>query len=174
MDFLVDALQASWALVRTSAPWLLIGFAVGGMLEALVPARWVQAYLGGGSYRSVLRAALIGAPLPLCSCSVLPTATALRRSGASRGSTTAFLISTPETGVDSIGVTWALMDPVMTVLRPFGAILTALGAGSLVNHLDRRGKLGPDPQQAAAAACCHEEVAQVAESGLGALKWRKS
>ena len=79
MDFLTAALGSSWTLVTTSAPWLLVGFAVGGLLEALVPTAWIQGYLGGGRYRSVVRAAFIGAPLPLCSCSVLPTAVALRR-----------------------------------------------------------------------------------------------
>tara|TARA_R110002096_G_scaffold11766_1_gene42900 strand:- start:6579 stop:7676 length:1098 start_codon:yes stop_codon:yes gene_type:complete len=185
MDFLFDSLEATWAMVRMSAPWLVVGFAVGGLLEAVIPKTWIQGYLGGNRYRSVLRAALIGAPLPLCSCSVLPTASALRRAGASRGSTTAFLISTPETGVDSIGVTWALMDPIMTLARPIGAIFTAIGAGSLVNGLDKAGKLGPDeqePEAPSAAACCHATPAAdvpldaaPAERGSWPVRaWRKA
>ena len=84
-------------------------------------------------------ASLFGIPLPLCSCSVLPVATSLRRSGASKGATTSFLISTPETGLDSIGITYALLDPIMTVARPLGAFATAVFTGSVVNVFVRRG-----------------------------------
>jgi len=82
---------------------------------------------------SVIKAAVIGVPLPLCSCGVLPTALGLRKQGASKGATTAFMISTPETGVDSMAVTYALIDPIMTVVRPVAASLTAVFAGVLVN-----------------------------------------
>ena len=126
-------------LVAESAPYLLIGFALAGLLKAIVPEEKVYRHLGGNSLKSVTLASLFGIPLPLCSCSVLPVATSLRRSGASKGATTSFLISTPETGLDSIGITYALLDPIMTVARPLGAFATAVFTGSVVNLFVRRG-----------------------------------
>ena len=126
-------------LVAESAPYLLIGFALAGILKAIVPEDKVYKHLGDNRFKSVILASLFGIPLPLCSCSVLPVATSLRRSGASKGATTSFLISTPETGLDSIGITYALLDPIMTVARPLGAFATAVFTGSVVNFVVRRG-----------------------------------
>ena len=126
-------------LVAESAPYLLIGFALAGVLKAIVPEDKVYRHLGEDRFKSVTLASLFGIPLPLCSCSVLPVATSLRRSGASKGATTSFLISTPETGLDSIGITYALLDPIMTVARPLGAFATAVFTGSVVNLFVRRG-----------------------------------
>jgi hypothetical protein len=85
-----------------------------------------------------VKAALLGAPLPLCSCSVLPVACTLRTKGAGRGATVSFLISTPETGIDSIAVTWALMGPLMAIVRPAAAVVTAMTAGFFETLRDRR------------------------------------
>jgi HflK protein len=134
-DYLVAALK----LVAESAPYLLLGFLLAGLLRAVVPEDKVYRQLGENRLKSVVLASLYGVPLPLCSCSVLPVASALRRSGASKGATTSFLISTPETGLDSISITYALLDPIMTVIRPVAAFVTALVTGSLVNELVKRG-----------------------------------
>jgi len=106
---------------------------VAGLLKAFVSDSFMAKHLGGNSVKSVMKAAVIGVPLPLCSCGVLPAALGLRKQGASKGATTAFMISTPETGVDSMAVTYALIDPIMTVIRPVAASLTAVFAGILVN-----------------------------------------
>lgn len=94
---------------------------------------YVAKHLGAGRFSSVIKAALMGVPIPLCSCGVLPAAALLKKQGANNGATTAFLISTPESGVDSISITWALMDPIMTVARPIAAFLSALVAGIFEN-----------------------------------------
>ncbi|MCE5272635.1 permease [bacterium] len=122
--------STTWAFSREAAPFLLLGFGLAGLLHAFVNERTVAAHLGGPGLGPVFKAALIGAPLPLCSCGVLPAAAALRKGGASRGATTAFLISTPETGVDSVAVSWAMLDPLMTVARPLAALATALVTGA--------------------------------------------
>ena len=148
-------------LVAESAPYLLIGFALAGLLKAVVPEDKVYKHLGDNRFKSVTLASLFGIPLPLCSCSVLPVATSLRRSGASKGATTSFLISTPETGLDSIGITYALLDPIMTVARPLGAFATAVFTGSVVNFVVRRGwdgdaEISPTVQEDAAGDDCHD------------------
>lgn len=120
-------------IVAESAPYLVLGFVAAGLLRALIPQERVRRLLGGEGWGSVLRASLIGVPLPLCSCSVIPAATGLRQNGAGRAATTSFLISTPETGVDSISLTYALMDPLMTVARPLAAFVTAVLTGGAVS-----------------------------------------
>ncbi len=139
IPFVTDWLLAIWVVLCESGPFLVIGFLIAGYLKILIPEDKVFEHLGKSNMRSVAIASCCGVPIPLCSCSVVPTAVALKRSGASKGATTSFLISTPETGVDSIGVTWALMDPVMTIMRPISALVTAMAAGGLVNAIEKRG-----------------------------------
>ena len=96
------AMKEIFDLINSMAPYLLLGFLLAGLMHAFVPATLYRRYLGGSSFRSVLNAALLGIPLPLCSCGVIPTAMSLRKEGASKGATVSFLISTPQTGVDSM------------------------------------------------------------------------
>jgi uncharacterized membrane protein YraQ (UPF0718 family) len=145
--------------VRT-APYLLFGFLAAGLIHALIPTRRLAGWLGGDRWTSVARASLIGVPLPLCSCAVVPVAAALRKRGASRGATSAFLISTPESGVDSIAVTYALIDPIMTVARPIAAFFTAFVAGIAQNFSTGRSTRsvgdavrGRDADHGSAAGC---------------------
>ena len=115
-----------------SAPWLLLGLCVAGIMKSMVPMELLSKHLGQSGFKPVVKAALIGAPLPLCSCGVIPAAMGIRRSGASKGATTSFLISTPETGVDSIAISYALLGPYMAIVRPVAAIVSAITAGLLV------------------------------------------
>ncbi|MBO1271631.1 SO_0444 family Cu/Zn efflux transporter [Shewanella sp. 4t3-1-2LB] len=122
------------ALFMESAPWLLLGLFLAGILKMFVPMSWMQQQLGGHGLGSTIKAALLGAPLPLCSCGVIPAAVGLRRSGASKAATTSFLVSTPETGVDSVTVSYVLLGPFMAVVRPIAAVCSAIVAGLLVGR----------------------------------------
>ena len=102
-------------------------------IENFPVTRYVAKHLGDRRYRSVFKAALLGVPIPLCSCGVLPAASSLNKQGANKGATAVFLISTPESGVDSISVTYALLDPIMTITRPVSAFLSAMTAGIGIN-----------------------------------------
>ena len=123
-------------LVNQMSPYLLLGFLLAGVMHSFVPATLYRRYLGENRFRTVLNAALLGVPLPLCSCGVIPTAMSLRREGASRGATVSFLIATPQTGVDSIFATYSLMGLPFALLRPIAALVTALVGGTVVNMLD--------------------------------------
>lgn len=127
-------------LFLDSAPWLLLGLILAGLLKVFVPMAWMQKQLGGHGFKTVVKAALLGAPLPLCSCGVIPAAVGLRRSGASKAATTSFLVSTPETGVDSVTVSYVLLGPFMAIVRPIAAIASAIVAGLLVGRDDDDGK----------------------------------
>jgi len=133
MQFLIDVLVASWHLLEVSSVYILFGLLIAGMLKIFLSPAFVADHLGQGKIRSVFKAALLGVPIPLCSCGVLPAAAQLKRLGANNGATTAFLIATPESGVDSISVSWALLDPLMTVARPVAAFVSAIVAGMLEN-----------------------------------------
>ena len=128
---------ASWDVLLDSALYILFGFFVAGLLKGLIPDDFVQRHLGRRGGSSVLKASLFGIPIPLCSCGVIPAAAGLRSQGADKGAVSSFMISTPETGVDSIAVTYALLDPAMTIIRPIAAFFTAMSTGLLVNLLGK-------------------------------------
>ncbi len=135
MNLLFDILTAASELLEEASIYILFGIFVGGLLKVFLNPGMVSSHLGQGRFSSVFKAAFLGIPIPLCSCGVLPAAASLKRQGANNGATTAFLISTPESGVDSIAITYALLDPIMTVVRPVAAFITATAAGILENLL---------------------------------------
>lgn len=124
------------AIINEMSPYLLLGFLLAGLMHAFVPGQLYSRYLSAPTFGSVVRAAILGIPLPLCSCGVIPTAMSLRREGASRGATTSFLVATPQTGVDSIVATWSLMGLPFAIVRPIAALATALFGGVMVNIFD--------------------------------------
>lgn len=134
-------------LYLDAAPWLLLGLLVAGLLKSWLPEGLLRRKLGEGRFLPIAKAAFIGAPLPLCSCGVLPAAMGLHRSGASKSATLSFMISTPETGPDSIALTYALLGPFMAVVRPVAAILSALFTGlltvTIVPRQETSGKVLP-------------------------------
>ncbi len=161
MHFLNDIMIAAWTLLEESSLYILLGLAIGGLLKVFLSADFVAAHLGKGRFASVFKAALLGVPIPLCSCGVLPAAAQLKRQGANNGATTAFLISTPESGVDSIAVSWALLDPLMTVARPVAAFLSALAAGiteNLFSYKEKAPAPPPLPMASAPAGACADSA----------------
>jgi uncharacterized membrane protein YraQ (UPF0718 family) len=135
MEFVFNVFREAWHLLLESSVYILFGLLISGLLRVFLSPHSVATHLGQGRFRSVFKAALLGIPLPLCSCGVLPAAAGLRKQGANKGATAAFLIATPESGVDSIAITWALLDPIMTVARPVAAFTTATAAGIAENLL---------------------------------------
>ena len=135
MNIIVNIFVESWHLLLEASVYILFGMLVGGLLKVFLNPSFVADHLGKGKFSSVIKAALFGIPIPLCSCGVLPAAASLKRQGANNGATTAFLISTPESGVDSMAITYALLDPIMTVARPVSAFITAVAAGITENLL---------------------------------------
>ena len=137
MSLLLDMLGESWKLLQEASIYVIFGILVAGMLRIFLSPGTVARHLGRGRFSSVFKASLLGIPIPLCSCGVLPAAASLKKQGANKGATTAFLISTPESGVDSVALTYALLDPVMTIARPAAAFVTATAAGLSENLLTK-------------------------------------
>jgi len=139
-----------------AAPWLLFGLLAAGLIKVWIPESFMKRVLGGTGVWPVIKGAFIGAPLPLCSCGVLPAAIGLRRSGASDGATLSFLVATPETGVDSIGVSYVLLGPFMTVVRVIAAVASAIITGMFaVLMLGKQQK--NMAENAAVISCCSND-----------------
>lgn len=148
----MDVLHEILGVALAAAPWLLLGLFVSGLIRAFVEDTVLQRWVGGEGPASIGRAAVIGAPLPLCSCGAIPTALTLHRAGAGRGPTTAFLIGTPGIGVDSLAITYALLGPFMMFVRALGAVITAVVTGLLV-AMGTRGTPIPVLQSIGCSTC---------------------
>ena len=163
----MELLHSLLYMLNEMSPYILLGFLIAGVMHAFIPRRVFARHLSGTGWKAVVKSALIGIPLPLCSCGVLPTAVAMRRNGASRAASTSFLVATPQTGVDSIAATWSLLGPAFAIVRPVAALVTAVFGGVAVGHTEK----------AESRTECHTEVAEEEIKGgfmakcLAALKY---
>ncbi len=174
-------LRNTLEMALLSAPWLLLGLVMAGLIRAWVPMALVGRSLGGSGLGAVTRAALIGAPLPLCSCGTLPAAISLHRSGASKATTTSFLIATPETGVDSVALSWVLLGPFLALFRPLAAILSAITAGLLVGRAETASTpavtmqpVGVAPVASCDGGCCGHDGHHDQAKSDGSPFWRRT
>ncbi len=129
MEFIINILRSTWQIMLDASPFIILGFLFAALIRAFISTETIIKYMGGRDIKSVFLASLFGVPLPLWSCGVVPTAIGLRKQGASKPATMSFLISTPESSIDSIAITYALIDPLMTVFRPIAAFITGMVAG---------------------------------------------
>ena len=127
MNFLTE----TWSYLISAAPFLMLGLFLSGLIHVFISTDRIKKSLGGKGFSGIFKSSLYGIPLPLCSCAVIPTAATLKKSGASNSATSSFLISTPESGIDSIAMTYGMMDLPMTIIRPIAAFLSAFFAGTL-------------------------------------------
>lgn len=154
----MDILYSLLFMLNEMSPYILLGFLIAGLMHAFIPQRTFARHLSGTGWRPVLKSALIGIPLPLCSCGVLPTAIAMRRNGASRAASTSFLVSTPQTGVDSIAATWSLLGPTFALVRPVAALFTAFFGGIAVGKAE-----SADAARESVGASCPADVCDAPE-----------
>lgn len=159
LDFAKLIMLDFWATLSEMSPYLLFGFGIAGLFSVWISAERVERHLGGAGFWQVFKASLFGVPLPLCSCGVIPVSMSLHKHGASKGATVSFLLSTPQTGVDSILVTYGLMGPIFAVFRPVSAFITGLAGGSVINAVEKHDMHAQiEPRKACKDACCeHSE-----------------
>ena len=150
---MIEFLQNLLALSLEAAPWLVLGLVIGGLMKSLIPTALLQKHLSGSGLPPIVKAALLGAPLPLCSCGVIPAALGLRRAGASKPATISFLVSTPETGIDSVSISYALLGPFMAIVRPIAAITSAITAGLLVGRSEDNVPVSAMASEVEASCC---------------------
>lgn len=128
----MELLHTLLYMLNEMSPYIMLGFLIAGIMHAFISQKTFARHLSGTGWKAVVKSALIGIPLPLCSCGVLPTAIAMRRNGASKAAATSFLVATPQTGVDSIAATWSLLGPAFAIVRPVAALVTAFFGGVAV------------------------------------------
>jgi len=143
MDYIFIFFDALFDLSNTMSVYILFGLVFAGILHELVPETLVTKHLGKENVSSVFKSTIFGIPLPVCSCGVIPLATSIKKSGASKGATLSFLISTPITGVDSILATFGMFGWVFTIYRVFTSMIIAMAAGILTNIFDKEEKPAP-------------------------------
>jgi len=160
---MVDFLNNLLALSLEASPWLVLGLVIGGLMKSLIPTVFLQKHLSGSGLPSIVKAALLGAPLPLCSCGVIPAALGLRRAGASKPATVSFLVSTPETGIDSVSISYALLGPFMAIVRPIAAITSAITAGLLVGRSEDNAPVSAMASDAETSCCSSNKEEAVAD-----------
>ena len=158
------------SLINEMSPYLLLGFFFAGVMHAFIPGMVYNRYLGGKGFKSVFYGSLFGIPLPLCSCGVLPTAMSLRKQGASKGATASFLISTPETGVDSIIATYSVLGLPFAVIRPVAAFCNAIMGGWLINKFGDKDEVVPVDASAKTCCCHHKQEETHHEGFLGKMR----
>jgi uncharacterized membrane protein YraQ (UPF0718 family)/copper chaperone CopZ len=151
--YVVAIAWESWSVLGQMAPYLLFGFLVAGILSVCISPEFVERHLGGRGFAPVVKAAMFGVPLPLCSCGVIPVAASFRRHGASPAATTSFLLSTPQTGVDSIAATYALLGMTFAIYRPIIALITGLLGGLLVMLFSQSNGAAENHQASNSHAC---------------------
>jgi uncharacterized membrane protein YraQ (UPF0718 family) len=152
MDIMLNILKEIWFVTATMAPYLLFGFLMAGVLSVLISQDYVRRHLGGSGWLQSIKASLLGVPLPICSCGVIPLAASLRKHGASRGATASFLASTPQTGVDSLMVTYALLGWIYAIFRAVVALLSGILCGMMVSTVS--------PKKETTAPECTDECCQ--------------
>ena len=166
LNFVVGVLRESFLLAAQMAPYLLLGMGVAGLLHVLVPERLVAQHLGGKGWWPVLKASLLGVPLPLCSCGVVPVAASIKDRGASRGAVLSFLTSTPTSGVDSMLASWSLLGPLFAIVRPVVSFVLGVVSGVLAELFG-----GPEPDRGSGSASAEAPTAgAVGRSLPGALR----
>ncbi len=165
MELLNDILINAWNVTAVMAPYLLLGFFVAGVLGAFVPVSFIENHLGKRGLWQIVKASLLGVPIPLCSCSVIPVAASLRKHGATRGATVSFLTSTPQTGVDSIAATWGLLGPLFAFSRTLIAFITGVICGVAVEAFT--------PQADDDGSECHDEECPSCNPAPKAHRWKQ-
>ena len=146
-------------MLHEMAPYLLLGFGAAGILSVLVSKEQIEDKLGSSNFVSCLKAVLYGIPLPLCSCGVIPVGVSLKQHGASRGSIVSFLTTTPQTGVDSLWVTYGMLGAPILIFKLIVALLSGLFAGVLTNLFDAK-------NQGTANSDCHQECCNSKKGGI--------
>ncbi len=155
MEYLTLFIETLFDLSNAMAPYILFGLLFAGVLHELVPESLVTKHLGKENIWSVVKSTLFGIPLPVCSCGVIPLATSIKKSGASKGATLSFLISTPITGVDSILATYGMFGWIFTLYRAITSMFIAMVAGVLTNIFDKEEVvLSSKETSIAEVSCC--------------------
>ncbi len=137
-NIITDVLEETVYMFLEMAPYIVLGLLFVGLLNLFVTKDMVSKHMGKNNFLSLFKAALFGVPLPLCSCGVIPSAVYMYKNGASKSSVVSFLISTPQTGIDSIIATYGMLGWVFAIFRPIAAFIMGIVGGFAVKTFDKQ------------------------------------
>ncbi len=171
LHFIQQYIASFWQVFSAMAPWLLFGYLLAGFIAFILTPEQVKKHLNGGGFKTILKAVLLGVPLPLCSCGVIPVAASLREEGAGKGATSAFFISTPQTGIDSFILTWSMVGAPLALVRLLIAYITGLAGGWAVEKfcLPDAQQVNEKEEKKCCCCCCHSEEKQPIKK-----EWKKA
>lgn len=159
INIILKYITTFWQVFSSMAPWLLFGYLLAGIIAFLLTPEQVRKHLNGGGFKSILKAVLLGVPLPLCSCGVIPVAASLREEGAGKGATSAFFISTPQTGIDSFILTWSMLGAPLALVRLLVAYITGFTGGYAVEKAcGNDAQPLPPKEEKKCCCCCHSHT----------------
>ncbi len=165
---MVEFFTLFFQITEAIAIYIVIGLFLAGVLHVYIDDGFIKKHLGKGGFGDVFKAALMGIPLPMCSCSVIPFSLSLQKSGASRGAVSSFFISTPMTGADSILPTYGIFGPLIAFFRVLSSLVSALLCGVLVQLFDKERLEKAQPQQSCESGCCCSCEAAPPKAGFAA------
>lgn len=154
MDLAFSLANNFLSLLDAMAIYILIGLLIAGFLKQIIPDDFIIKHLGNGNISSVIKATILGIPLPVCSCSVIPLAQSLRKEGASKGAVQSFLISSPITGVDSILATYSFFGLFFTIYRVISSMIIAIVVGIIQNIFDKEESKKIEKEQNSCSCSC--------------------
>lgn len=118
-----------------SAPYIVLGFIIAGILKFWVPADVLHKHLGRKSQTALIKSVGIGSILPLCSCGTIPLGIGLYRSGAAIGNILAFMTSTPILSPVLVALSLSLLGAKLTATFVFVAVMGSYSIGLIGNRL---------------------------------------
>ncbi len=154
MDIIYNITDNILLLANAMSFYILLGLLIAGVLKQLIPDDFISSHLGKNKTSSVIKATILGIPMPVCSCSVIPLAKSLQKEGANKGAVQSFLISTPITGADSIMATYSFFGWVFTAYRVATSVIIAIIAGLLQNWSDDKENKVIEKEDASCSHCC--------------------
>lgn len=157
MEIIITFIENFKDMFISMAFYIMLGLLFVGILNTYIKKESILKHLGRESFASVIKASAFGVPLPLCSCGVVPTAVELKKDGASNGAVVSFLVSTPQTGVDSILATYSMMGVVMAIYRPIAAFFSGIITGGIVDIFAKKDKFNSDIQTSCSCCSCESE-----------------
>lgn len=140
MELFTKIASHTWTMVAEMGVYLILGLAISALLHRFLKPTWIEGLMGRKSLSSVIWGSVVGVPMPLCSCGVIPVTMSLHSKGASKGATVSFLTSTPQTGVDSFLATYGMLGPVFAVYKIIVAFLSGILVGLTTDLLTPKGR----------------------------------
>ncbi len=157
-------------LVFESAPVLLLAFVLAGLVRAFVRPGSLGWLGRGGPLSGATRGTVFGLPLPICSCGVVPLYESLARAGVPATAGVAFLIATPELGLDAVLLSIPLLGAELTIARVVAAVVVALAVGALVGAwIQRHHPATSDAQKSVVLGSRRDRLKAGLQYGLGEL-----